>query len=1216
MAPTTAAHATETALPTQSAGAGRTTDVAMTEAATTDSAVTDGGRLTEGSRLTDDGRLADVVAGSGASVPVTLITGDKLDVGLDAVGKPVVQDIEPAPRSDGSTVVFHTIAHGGAVHVVPNDALALVGDDVLDWSLFDVVELAKLGTAGRTGEVPVIATYDDEDAVARTPKVAGATRGRALPSVDGRALTLSDDGTWWKGVRGKSGSASAARAAGSLAGVQKVWLNGLAEVTLDVSVPQIGADVAWSRGYRGAGVDVAVLDTGIDATHPDLAGRIVEQVDFTGNAQGAKDGHGHGTHVASTVLGDGAASGGRYKGVAPQARLRVGKVCTDAGSCPDDAVIAGMEWAARSGAKVVNMSLGGSATDGTDPLSASLDRLSRETGTLFVVAAGNEGPGARTVGAPGAADEALTVAAVDKKDKMASFSSRGPRVGDYAPKPDLAAPGVGIVAARAAGTAMGTVVDARYTAANGTSMATPHVTGAAAVVAQQHPDLTGGQIKALLMSSAKDLGHAASAQGVGRVDLAAATLPQVIATRSTAFGRAAYPHSAVTREITYTNLTDEATTLDLTASLSSGGAVAPAGMVSLGADRVPLPAGGSASVSVTIDGRVLGADGTFGRWDGLLTARDTSGAVRATSLLHTFLEAEQVPLTLKIVPPAGAVGVRYGSAVVMPVDDKVLLHDGPLTRSGSQTITVPVSRRGTYTAAVPVTWRDADGEPQSAAPVLPEVTVDEATTVTLDLRELTPVEVRVPESTEAYATRSSTERTSATGEWRMTTELAVAYGAQDPHWWALPTGKPRTGTLTHSLYSVRTTPVVTLRAVGGGKPFTLPARYQTPDASLLGAQIWMDGPGIGLHDIAIPVPRLRTQGRVPVVYAGTGSATELADADVRGKLVLLTPTDICDSTCNFPRLRDERVAAAAESGAVGVLVTTANLTSLGTDDVLWECSGGQETCPPVEPYAALPVVSVGHAQAQRLIERIKAGGPGVELVLGGSATPKVYAARFTTDGRVPSDLRHRLDAGDLNRVVHSFHDDRPGVLTQLTWQQQTPSAPTGTTARMPLVATQQRLTVFVARQDDAIDRFSAFWGDHADGLALERSRGETHDTVLRRTDDIDWNAGPAVPGAVPQVRTASGFTLATGPCSACRQGDTFYPTFYLTGSGGGRQALVGILNDDLLSESLFGITSCGPAAPPGLPTIDSHCDFTLSDGSGHEIERRTQHLNAADLGGQ
>ncbi|MGW0819478.1 S8 family peptidase [Streptomyces viridiviolaceus] len=1169
---------------------------------------------TKSGTVTDNDKPARALAASGAAVTVTLVTGDKVDVGLGADGRPVVRGTEAAPRPGGAPVVFHTITHAGKVHVVPNDALTLLGAGMLDWSLFDLAELTELVAAGRTGAVPVIVTYTDNNAVTRAPKVAGATVGRELPSIDGRSVTIADDGTWWRGVRGKTASASGtARSAGSLAGVEKVWLNGLAEVSLDVSVPQIGGDVAWSRGYDGKGVTVAVLDSGIDATHPDVAASLVEQRDFTGSADGAKDGHGHGTHVASTILGSGAASKGLRKGVAPGARLVAGKVCGDDGTCANDAIIAGMEWAAHSGAKVVNMSLGGEPSDGTDPLSESLDSLSRDTGTLFVVAAGNEGPDARTVGAPGSADEALTVAAVDKKDKMAYFSSRGPRVGDYAPKPDIAAPGVDIVAARAAGTSMGTVVDDSYTTASGTSMATPHVAGAAAVVAQQHPDLTGGQIKALLTSTAKDLGFEASAQGVGRVTLAEATQPQVIAAGNLSFGRSAYPHSPVTRKVTYTNLTDKATTLHLTGSLTSGDTRAPAGLLTLDRDEVSLPAGGSAEVSVTMDGRVLGTDGTFGRWDGLLTARDTSGEVRTTSRMHTFLEAQRFPLTVNVVPPKDATDVSYGSASFLPVDDKVLLHDGLVTASGGQSITASLFSGGTYSASVPVTWRDTAGQVQSAVPVLPEVTVDKATTVTLDLRRLTPIRVEAPRTTETYYALSSTERVSATGVWKMTSDLTTTYRAQEPNWWALPTGKARTGTLTHNVYSVRTTPVVTLKAVGGGDSFSLPARYQTPDVSMLGTHYWQTGETQGIRDASTPIPRLPAKGRVPVVYAGTGSAAELADVDPRGKLVLVTPTDICGTTCDFPRLRDERVAVAAKAGAVGVLVAVPGLTSLGADYAPTLCADGPESCTPLAPYAALPVVSVGHAEADRLIKRIGTHRA-VEMVLGGSAEPEVYTARFAAKGQIPSNLRYRIDVNDLDRVDHYFHADRPGTITKLVWEQRTQSTPTAVSVNLPRVATQHTLTTFVVRQDNAVDRFFTSWGDTGEDSALVRARGETHDLVLARRNALHWNAGPSVPGAVPQVRTKSGFTVGSGPCAGCRQGDTFYPTFYLTGSGGGRQALIGILDNDYLSETVFGITSCGPTAPPAYPTLDSACDFTLSDESGHELERRTQRLNASAIG--
>ncbi|WP_392756977.1 S8 family serine peptidase [Streptomyces sp. LN590] len=134
---------------------------------------------------------------------------------------------------------------------------------------------------------------------------------------------------------------------------------------------------------------------------------------------------GHGTHVASTVVGTGRASDGKERGVAPGARLDVGKVLNGRGQGQESWLIAGMEWAARDQqAKIINMSLGG-VGDGSDPLSQAVNQLSAETGALFVVAAGNAGP--HNIGSPGAADSALTVGAVDSADHLADFSSQGPR---------------------------------------------------------------------------------------------------------------------------------------------------------------------------------------------------------------------------------------------------------------------------------------------------------------------------------------------------------------------------------------------------------------------------------------------------------------------------------------------------------------------------------------------------------------------------------------------------------------------------------------------------------------------------------------------------------------------------------------------------------------------------------------------------------------------
>ena len=177
------------------------------------------------------------------------------------------------------------------------------------------------------------------------------------------------------------------------AGVEKVWLDGRVAATLKESVAQIGAPDAWAAGYDGTGVTVAVLDTGVDVNHPDLEGQIDDTASFV-PGEAVADINGHGTHVAGTIAGTGEASDGDYNGVAPGADLIVGKVLGGAdGEGQDSWVLAGMEWAAESGADVVSMSLGDTMpSDGTDPMSQAVDALSEQYDTLFVIAAGNAGP--------------------------------------------------------------------------------------------------------------------------------------------------------------------------------------------------------------------------------------------------------------------------------------------------------------------------------------------------------------------------------------------------------------------------------------------------------------------------------------------------------------------------------------------------------------------------------------------------------------------------------------------------------------------------------------------------------------------------------------------------------------------------------------------------------------------------------------------------------
>ncbi|WP_181776425.1 S8 family serine peptidase [Amycolatopsis pittospori] len=520
--------------------------------------------------------------------PVTLITGDRVMVDVAADGR-----VKVVPsRDSGNHFVF---TEDGDQYVLPFSALDPVKENRVDKRLFNVSALVRQGRDDlRSGEVPLLAGHAQGALAANM--LPGRTKvTRSLPSlgVTAAAVGKNDAKQWWRDF-------AAQRSSGA-----KLWLNENLRPVLDQSVPQVGAPEAWKAGFTGDGVKVAVLDTGYDPGHPDLAGVVTGSASFV--QEDVRDVVGHGTHVASTIAGTGAASGGRYRGVAPGAKVLAGKVC-GADDCPQDAILAGMQWAADQGAKVVNLSLGGFPSDGTDPLSQAVNRFTEQSGMLFVVAAGNDGLD-QSVSSPAAADAALAVAAVSKKDELTAFSSRGPRLGDLAVKPDIAAPGAGIVAARAAGTYPDASVDLRYARLDGTSMATPHVAGAAAILAQRHPDWKADRLKPGLTGSADPLaGGSVYGLGAGRLDVARAHRQQVRAAQtSLSLGAVTRPHEPVTKTVTYHN--DGAQPAVLTLSLKADGV--PAGMFRTGSNVVVVPPSGSVDVPVTVDyGRATA--GTFG----------------------------------------------------------------------------------------------------------------------------------------------------------------------------------------------------------------------------------------------------------------------------------------------------------------------------------------------------------------------------------------------------------------------------------------------------------------------------------------------------------------------------------------------------------------------------------------------------------------------------
>ncbi|MEU6598921.1 S8 family serine peptidase [Streptomyces flaveolus] len=655
--------------------------------------------------------------GASGTTTVTLVTGDEVTVTDLGHGRQTVTVRRPV----GATGAVRTQRGDGQLTVVPDEALPYLRAGSLDRRLFDVSGLIRQGlTDAETDALPLIVTYDRS---ARTTTPGGAERTRALPSLRGAAVEAGKGRAFWRSFT-------------RTPGIDKVWLDGRVRAELAESNAQIGTAAGWDAGLTGKGVTVAVLDSGADLGHPDLAGRVSTAKSFI-DGQEVADRNGHGTHVTSTVGGSGAASDGKEKGVAPGADLAVGKVLSDQGSGSESQIIAGMEWAARDvQARIVSLSLGSTEpSDGTDPMAQAVNTLSKETGTLFVVAAGNTGAPS-SIGSPGAADAALTVGAVDSADQAAWFTSAGPRYGDNALKPDLAAPGVDILAARS-GLVGGS---GPYTSMSGTSMATPQVAGVAALLAEQHPDWTGARLKDALMSSSKQLDASAYTLGAGRVSVPDAVRATVTATGSADLGFHRWPYDAdepVTRTVTYTNSSDAPVEL----RLSVRGA--PDGVATLADDTLTVPAHGSASTTVTGDGSKAPVGETSGR----IVATDPAGDTVAHTVFGLVKEEERYTLTVHVKDRSGAPAAA--DLTVQRLAEGADAEPAHVGDSGTLRLRL---KPGTYSLA---TFLDVPGSHGADSLGLgfltaPEITLDRDRDVTLDGRTLREIRADVDRRTETH----------------------------------------------------------------------------------------------------------------------------------------------------------------------------------------------------------------------------------------------------------------------------------------------------------------------------------------------------------------------------------------------------------------------------------------------------------------------------------
>jgi serine protease AprX len=278
-------------------------------------------------------------------------------------------------------------------------------------------------------------------------------------------------------------------------------------------------------GLDGRGIKVGIIDTGLDDNHPDLKNRMIAFRDFINPAnKRPMDDNGHGTHVAGTIAGG--STSGRSIGVAPGAELVIAKGFNSRGNSEDAQLLLALQWMAdpdgnsetKDHVDIINNSwnaYGGlnSLTPESDPFCAVLNRL-RAMDVIPVFAAGNDGPRADTIFVPGACPDSFTVGATDSRDSVASFSSRGPVKwkNQVVQKPDLSAPGAGVLSAETGG---------GYSTKSGTSMATPHVAGALAVVMQSLNPAVRLTAENKLKKSVNDLGQAGfdSSYGLGRINL-------------------------------------------------------------------------------------------------------------------------------------------------------------------------------------------------------------------------------------------------------------------------------------------------------------------------------------------------------------------------------------------------------------------------------------------------------------------------------------------------------------------------------------------------------------------------------------------------------------------------------------------------------------------------------------------------------------------------
>ena len=426
---------------------------------------------------------------------------------------------------------------GASAAAVDGSAWARVASAVQGsaWTAGEHLDPA-LHTVGTAAQQVIVSGRHGVEGAAEAVRRLGGTVGKPLHIVDGVSATVP---------AGKLVELSRDPAVGAVTADRRMKFEEFSYDDTTVAsnfTKSTGATASWARGNLGAGVGVAVLDTGVSSMN-DFSGRLVHGPDLSGEGS-TVDNYGHGTVMAGAIAGSGADSasnaGGAYTGVAPKAHIVAVKVAGRNGVADVSTMLQAMHWVSaykdQFNIRVMNLSWGTQSTQDptVDPLNYAVQRLWKQ-GIVVVVAAGNSGPSSGTITKPADDPMVITVGAYDDKgsvdagdDNIPSWTSRGPTKQGLS-KPDLVSPGRTIVTARSYGSHVEAnnpkaLVSPSYIKGSGSSQAAAVTSGLAALLIAARPELTPDQVKRLMTSTSVPIsGKTASDQGAGRVNLAAAS---------------------------------------------------------------------------------------------------------------------------------------------------------------------------------------------------------------------------------------------------------------------------------------------------------------------------------------------------------------------------------------------------------------------------------------------------------------------------------------------------------------------------------------------------------------------------------------------------------------------------------------------------------------------------------------------------------------------